>query len=93
MNYRQNIIAKIIHDRTRAKAEFGRETRRVQLCPNCSVDFFPFKLYCLMYEGIVDIRELRKYELLDIYWAYIIFCVESEWNYENPNNYGINSIF
>lgn len=45
-----------------------------------------------MYEGIVDIKELRKYELLDIYWAYIIFCVESEWNYENPNNYGLNSI-
>ena len=89
MNYKESYVTNLIRERARARAESAGGSFSNVGCPKPTVRFTEWLYY---EQGVVNFRELRKYELWNFYLDYRVDCVRMGLMFESGEVYGLDNV-
>lgn len=88
-HYSKEFVKSIIRDRANARRERDHQ-REINLY--AQQVYVPFKEWLYYTEGIVDWRQLRKWDLRNYFCDYQLDCLRHELEWEHPQNYGLTNV-
>lgn len=87
--YHEDFVKKMIRDRAQARRDRAKQR---ELNIYASVVYVPFKDWLLYTQGIVDWKQLRRWELRYLFCDYQCDCVRHSLEHEDPTNYGLDNV-